>query len=324
MVKLSPSRLKTLQSCGILYWNTYKRGNNPLPRGQNSGSNRGSTVHFILECLIRPDRRERVERMLKAGDPWIDSATKRLALIHAKKLDVADEANFEMIRQFVLTALQTDFYGDEFGATKVIAEKEFNIKTDKYHIGGFVDKIFFAPGKLKGIDYKSSKAKFTGEDVTFNLQNYFYSSFLEEEYKKRPEFEFQFLKFPKKPIQESPPISDKEMEGFKEWLGTVTDFLENFTWEQAKTMAAKNGGFSKKWLCGGDKIGEQKADGSGEKWICSQKFPYVYFILRDEDGKPIQSEKERAILEKKMKPEWKITQEYFEGCPAFRHLWKTE
>lgn len=322
MVKLSPSRLKTLFSCGIIYYNTYLRKDNPIPRSQNSGSNRGSTVHYVLECLIRPDRKERVRRMVASGDPWIDPATKRLALIHAKKLDVADPDNFEMIRQFILTALQTDFYCD--GADEVIAEKQFDIKTDRYHIGGFVDKIAKYGDKIKGIDYKSSKAKFTGEDVTFNLQNYFYSLFLRDAFPgKKTEFEFQFLKFPKKPIQESPPISEKEMEGFKQWLGEVTDFLENFTWKQATSMSAKNGGFKTKWLCGSDVLGEQKADGS-DKWICPQKFPYIYFILRDENGKPIQSEKDREILEKMMKPGLKITQELFEGCPAFKHLWKTD
>jgi hypothetical protein len=257
--------------------------------------------------------------MIQFDDPWIDPSTKRLAKIHADKLGVGDEVNFGMIRDFILTALKTDFYLD--GATEVIAEQEFNIETEDYHIGGFLDKVGVFPNKIKGVDYKSSKKKFTGEEVTFNLQNYFYTLALREKYPGKPtEFEFQFLKFPKKPVQESPQITDDEMEGFKLWLKEMTEFIDNFTFEQAKFMAAKNGGFSKKWLCGGA-INEVKADGT-PKWRCSERYPYVYFILRGENGKPIRSEKDRAILEKMKKPGQVIEQHNHKGCDLWRHEWE--
>jgi hypothetical protein len=318
-VKLSPSRVKTLQGCGILYWNTYKLPN-PLPRGRNSGSSRGSTVHYVLECLIRPDRKERVEKMIQFNDPWIDPATKRLAQIHADKLEVGDEENFEMIRDFILTALKTDFYLE--GAEEVIVEHQFDIKTDDYHIGGFIDKLGVFPDKIKGVDYKSSKKKFTGDEVTFNLQNYFYTLALREKYPGKPtEFEFQFLKFPKKPVQESPSITDDEMKGFKLWLKEISEFIDNFTLEQAKSMAAKNGGWKTKWMCGA-RYGEMKADGSGPKWICESRYPYVYFLLRDENGKHISSEKDRTILEKIQKPGQTIEQHNYPGCSMWQHEWK--
>ena len=150
MVKLSPSRVKTLFSCGILYWNTYK--NSELPRSPgNSGSSRGSVVHYVLECLIRSSRKSRVQKILNLKDPWCDPPVKRLAMIHAKKLEVSDEENFEMIRKFILTGLQSDFYCN--GATEVIAEQQFDIKTDSYHIGGFIDKIAIYEDKISGVDY---------------------------------------------------------------------------------------------------------------------------------------------------------------------------
>lgn len=171
MTKLSASRLKTLTNCGLLFWFQYVL---KVPQGpNNSGAARGSTCHYVLECLLRKDRRKKVETILKFDDPWVIPSIFRLAKIHADKLLVGDEENFEMIRKFILVALKTDFYCD--GALDVHAEEEFNIKTDKYWIGGFLDKRGVFSDKVKIIDYKSSKAKFTGKDHTFNLQNYFYT-----------------------------------------------------------------------------------------------------------------------------------------------------
>ena len=318
MVKLSPSRVKTLFSCGLLYWNTYK--NNELPRSPgNSGSSRGSTVHYVLECLIRPDRKDRVQKILNIRDPWSDVAVKRLAMIHAKKLDVADTENFEMIRKFILTGLQSDFYCN--GATEVIAEQQFDIKTDTYHIGGFIDKIAIYKDKIRGVDYKSSKTKFTGKDVTFNLQNYFYTLALREKYPNKPtEFQFQFLKFPKNPIQESPSISNEEMKGFKDWLGEITKFIDNFTYGQAKDMAAKNSPINK-WLCGAAH-GEVKVDGT-PKWTCSMRYPFIYFVIV-ENGKVVKSEMNRADLEKIVKDGQQIEQRSYNGCEMWKKEWETK
>lgn len=250
MVKLSASRVKTLFNCGIIYYNQYVR---KIPQGpNNSGAARGSVCHYILECLLRKDRKEKVEKILTIGDPWVIPSVKRMAEIHARKLEVADDVNFEMIRKFILVALQTDFYCK--GHIELEAEREFDIKTDSYHIGGFVDKRSLHSDKVKIIDYKSSKSKFTGKDYSFNLQNYFYvlaeKKRLEEEGLDLPiELEFQFLKFAKEPIQKAPHITDDELKGFEVWLGEVTKFIDNLTYSEAKSLAAK-GSYDRQWLCG--------------------------------------------------------------------------
>ncbi len=316
MVKLSASRVKTLFNCGILYYNQYI---DKIPQGpNNSGAARGSTCHYVLECLLRPDRKERVGKILKLGDPWIDASVKRMAKIHANKLEVGDDVNFEMIRKFILVALQTDFYCQ--GAVSVEAEEQFTITTDTYHSGGFIDKRAVYPDKVKIIDYKSSKAKFTGKDHSFNLQNYFYTlaekKRQEEEGIDLPvELEFHFLKFPKDPVQKAPKITDLELAGFEEWLGEVTKFIDTLTMSEAMMLAAK-GSYERSWLCG--KSPGEKNKAGDDAYYCSFKFPFLYFELCEGD-KVIKSSRIKSELTQIQKDGQVIRQRRYEGCPK----WKT-
>lgn len=319
MVKLSASRVKTLFNCGILYYNQYVT---KIPQGpNNSGAARGSTCHYVLECLLRPDRKERVSAILKKGDPWTDEAIRRLAKIHADKLEVGDSINFEMIRKFILVALQTDFYCE--GSTSLEAEGQFDIKTDSYHIGGFLDKRAVYEDKVKIIDYKSSKAKFTGKDHTFNLQNYFYTlaekKRLQEEGLDLPvEMEFQFLKFAKAPIQTAPAISDTALVGFEEWLGEVTKFIDTLTLTEAMGLAAR-GSYERGWLCG---KGPGEFNVKGEPaFYCQFKFPFVYFELMEGD-KVIKSSRVKSELKEIKTKDQTIRQKKYAGCPKWKELWK--
>ncbi len=55
MIKLSASRIKTLQSCTFLYWVKYHL---KLPDQTNSGALRGTGTHSILEFLKKPKRKK--------------------------------------------------------------------------------------------------------------------------------------------------------------------------------------------------------------------------------------------------------------------------
>ncbi len=317
MVKLSASRLKTLLTCGLVYHFKYL---DKIPEGKNNeGASRGSCTHYVLECLLRKDRKERVENILKNKDPWSDLAVKRLARHHADKLEVGDEANFEMIRKFILVALQLDFYHE--GSLEVIAEESFDIKTDKYHTGGFLDKTAIYPDKIKIVDYKTSKAKFNAKEQEFNLQNFFYTLAAKKKYPDLPvELEFQFLKI-KDPVQKAPTITQDQLDGFELWLADLTEFIDSFSFEQAKTMAAK-GSYTNGWLCGKGP-GEMNAAGDKPAYYCTFKFPFVYFSLKKE-GKVIKTSRTRSDLEKEMKDGEEITQELHRGCPHWVHLWKDD
>jgi hypothetical protein len=116
-IRLSASKLKTAKTCSWLYWVNYHTN---FPKSSNDGANRGSVAHYVLECLLRNDRRPYTDKIVNLGNISAVKSVERMAKIHAAKLNVADDENFAMINEFILTALKNDFYCE--GATEVIAE----------------------------------------------------------------------------------------------------------------------------------------------------------------------------------------------------------
>ena len=74
LVKLSASRIKTLQSCSWMYYCNY---NLKLPQKNNSGAMRGTVAHLIFEVLANPRHEHYVKQIVKNG-----TCIKHLSLIH--------------------------------------------------------------------------------------------------------------------------------------------------------------------------------------------------------------------------------------------------
>lgn len=317
-LKLSPSRTKTYFSCSLLYWYNYRGHNNGecgISSGSNDGARRGGVVHAVLECLSNPKRRPKVEKMLESKDPWHDAATMRLAYILAEKEGVHDHDNFEMIRQFILAALQSDFYCD--GADSVEIEKHFHIEGDGFILNGFIDKAKITKDEVKIIDYKTSKKKFSKEELNFNLQNYFYTYAARHLWPgKKVTFDFQFLKFPPKITQTAPEIGDREMEGFSVWLKEVSQHIDSLTFEDAKQNTPKDKGPGSSWQCGKKDLAAKKADGT-DAWFCPFRKPFIYFALY-RGGKTIKTDQSRPVLEKIAQEGDEIRQHSHRGCWAWR------
>ncbi len=319
MVKLSASRISTALKCSLLYYFKYIV---KTPDPSNSGASRGSCVHYILENLLRPDRKYLVEKILEEKDPFVIPHVKRMAEIWARKLDVFNPEDMEMIRKFILTALKVDFYHD--GAESVEAEYEFNVEGPNWKAGGFIDKTAVYKDRVEIVDYKSSKKKFDKKELGFNLQNFFYVYAAQQRFPDLPvSLQFHFLKFEKDPVQVAPPITKEEMDGFLAWCGHISDYLDDFSKEKAYSNLAKSD-ISTRWLCGTAKYpGEMKKDGSGPVWSCGSRFPYIYFAL-EENGKVIISDKDKSVLEKKQKEGQVIVEKKHLGCPAWSYLWESK
>lgn len=324
MVNLSPSRTSTFLSCSLKYWYNYKGHDGDtvgIPSDQNQGSQRGSTVHDTLECLSHPKRRKRVEAMIAAKDPWIDKPTKRLAFLLAKKNQVSDPENFEMVRGFILTALNSDFFCT--GSKSVEIERHFKIQGEGFQINGFLDKIALYEDEIKIIDYKTSKKKFTKDELSFNLQNFFYTYAATKLWPGKPiSFEFQFLKFPKSPIVEAPKISKEQLDGFSEWLVEISKHIDSLTFDQAKSNTPKDKGPGKDWVCGKKQLGALNAEGV-PAWYCDFRKPFIYFALSRE-GKTIKTSKSKSELEKIQLEGDLILQCSHPGCFAWRHELKNK
>jgi hypothetical protein len=238
-----------------------------------------------------------------------------LAKILAKKNKVDDEENFEMIRQFILAAIQEDFYCD--GAESVEIEKHFVIEGDGFAINGFIDKASVGADSVKIIDYKTSKKKFTKEELNFNLQNYFYTYAAQQLWPgKKISFDFQFLKFPPKTVVHAPEIGKEEMEGFLVWLKEMANYIDTMTFDKAKDNVPKGKGPGRDWYCGKRDLFAKKADGT-DAWECSFRKPFIYFALF-RDNKTVKTSRDKSELEKELIEGDRIVQCSHPGCFAWR------
>ncbi|MEK6883512.1 MAG: PD-(D/E)XK nuclease family protein [Nanoarchaeota archaeon] len=303
-IKLSASKIKTLKDCSWIYWCKYHL---KLPDIANDGASRGSCVHYVLDPLLKEKHRKHVDCIL--GSNTIPKSVEKLALIHAKKLNVNDIENFNMIKEMIIVAVQYDFLCS--GAQKITSEKEFTIETEKFIIRGFIDKTAeYEDGRTVIWDYKTSKSKFDKKEIKYNIQSFIYSLACLKLLGRIPEIKFLFLRYPKQPVQEADKLTKKQLAGFEIFLESVANYLSKFD----RNMALKDLAYFKvetKWLCG--KEGNKK-DGT-PNFICQYRNPFSFYGLVDENNKVIKS----AMKEEELKPKenQKIKKLYYKGCPVF-------
>lgn len=313
MVKLSASKINTYLSCS---WLGHVKYNLKVPdSGSNQGANLGSVTHKILEALIRPDRKRYSKRILEHNDLYCVKSIERLTKIHAKRKDVLDKESLDKISGFVIVALKQDFYHE--GAEKVLSEQEFDLKTDKYWIGGYMDKLAFFSDRLILTDYKSSKSK--PDKSEFPVQALLYEFYCYKLYPHlKREIEFHYLKFPRACIEKKETSSNELMEGFEDWLIYFSDYLSNFDTKHATASLAASD-VTRRWLCGKE-LGMLNKAGQ-DAFICAYKYPTIYWEAV-KDGKVVKSSRNRSELEYYKGQDCEIVQKEYGGCPAFRHLYE--
>ena len=108
----------------------------------------GTICHLILELLCLPKRKEYYDQVVSNQDIFCIPSIKKLVYIWANRLDVADPDNIELINEMTVNGLQYDYFGQANGkASHAFSEKKkFDIVVDeddkRYHINGFIDKLF--------------------------------------------------------------------------------------------------------------------------------------------------------------------------------------
>lgn len=319
-VTLSASKIKTAQSCSMKYFLSYIEH---LPDRGNLGSFLGGKTHIILECLSLDRRRALVSKILEQKDIFHGKACRgleKLVYKHLREKDAATDENVEKVKTFVLNGLAHDFYGEQRGKPIVaLTEKDFLTITDTYKVRGFIDRLFvYEDGHALIRDYKSSKEAYRGEDASnAGIQATTYCLAVRELAAKKIipsvktiSVEFLFLKFDCN-LESSwdtgiyrGAVTKKlyhngggkiilnyqwdEVKGFEQYLGSVQNYLENFTEKDAeKNYAAlqprsEDDSFSGPLNCGfGTYPGQLKKDGS-LMFSCSFRHPFdYYFISKD-------------------------------------------
>lgn len=316
---LSASRMKTVEACSWLYWCNYHLN---LPQTTNDGAIRGSICHLIFELLLEKKHKKHFNIIKKAGRIDASKAIERLVNKHLNHYKANNEENYEMINDMVLVGLNDDFFCK--GAKLLDPEYEFVLKNKdpEYVVRGFIDKAakYTKDKKIIITDYKSSKQKFSGDDLSANLQAMIYSLVALKTWPKlKPIIHFCFLRFPSEPIQQLE-FSEEELSGLEHYLSHDYKIINEFDEKSATTnfaadqpYPAKGEGFKGALNCGYAKYkGQLKKDGS-LMWHCPYKFDFEYYELLGKDGHQLKT----AFTKKELKAKkgQKIIKKKYEGCP---------
>ena len=318
LIKLSASRIKTLQSCSWMYYCNY---NLKLPQKNNSGAMRGTVAHLIFEILANHRHQHYVTKIVKSGTCLKQPAIFKLILKAAKRegLDLDEMVkplkksgqeitNLKCIDEMILVGLKFDFVGN---GKLIGSEWEFDITSEepKYRIGGFVDRIFKDKKQMIIRDFKSSKKAFKGEELASNLQGMMYSLAVRKKYQKQKDVlvKFLFLRYPEDPERECPHFSEEVLSGFEHYLEYLNGYLKNFDEKKANSNFAAHE-YSTKWMC-------QTKSG----WRCPYLDAIEYKVLLDKNDKVIKSIfATEEFKERDLKPEYRIEIRKYEGCPAWK------
>lgn len=318
--------------CSWQYWCKYHL---KLPDKSNEGSLRGTICHAVFENLGNPKHKKHYTRIIKTQNAFASPPVKRMIEAYAKKHNIDDFENMDLINQMTVEGLNYDFFGDKEGKpTKSISEKDFDISVNEegknYRILGFIDKLFLFKRKKTALirDFKTSKQIFSGKEYTDNMQNLMYCLAVKHLY---PEFlkrkmEFLFVKFDcnNDGCCEMEPLPDDELEGFEYFLTEVQQIINNFNEVSAsKNLAYDKGylgrddGFAGRVVCGrAEYAGQLKKDGT-PMWHCPFKFPREFYALVDKDGTRVASADFKKDLKDKQSKGLKVEKVKYEGCPAF-------
>ena len=310
---LSASRIKTLESCSWSYWCNYHL---KIPQKGNDGAKRGTVCHLVFECLLNTRHKKHYDLILKESNTEASQAIVNLVKKNLKKRDALNKENFELCMSMILVCLNQDFYGTSAPSSSswvvepAAPELEFLLENKKppYKIRGFIDKTFKYKDKVKIIDYKTSKYKFKGEELTANVQAMAYTLASKKKLFpkiKNVEVEFQFLKFPRQPLQQVN-VSDDQLKGFEHYLSHVFKIVNNFDYEKAKSNFASDSP-EVRWLC--------KA---GATWRCPYLDPIDYYAIKDEFDDIVKTSFNKKDLGKPKKDQ-RIVKLRYEGCPAHQY-----
>lgn len=312
MVKLSASRIKTYSSCS---WLGYCKYNLKLPSKSNDGAKLGGCTHVILECLAEKKRFDLVNQALQLQCPLAVPSIDRLAKKLLKKESLYNDESIAKIDGFLLVALENDFFGK--GCKQYMTEYEFDLKTDNYWVGGFIDRLFEYEDHVRILDFKTSKKKFAKgtEELEFNVQALIYALVASKMFpNKKIIVEFLFVKFRKDP-KIVMKFSQKQLDGFEQYLGYISSHISNFSTEDALGDLASED-VKRKWLCGyaSDPFALKK-DGTPH-WHCEYRYPSIYFEATKEGQKTISASSKKE-LEKYQRQGYEIVQKRYAGCPKW-------
>jgi len=146
----SPSSLNTFLKCPLSYWFTYAQGWRSVP---NAAMEAGTLVHAVLERLLALEPADRTRET--ARDLYTEEAQSRVDDLHAS-------VDRDELRARAGTALNSYFDLEDPQRIDLVPdglERRVSALIDAVPIAGVVDRLEFAPGGARVLDYKTGGAK---------------------------------------------------------------------------------------------------------------------------------------------------------------------
>jgi hypothetical protein len=310
---LSATSVKGFLDCSWLY---YQMRILKVPDWTHPKTYIGSLAHAILEAFCRPKHRKHYVATIHHQSVYGSPAIARMVrLFREKHPDVTDE-HISHLDNLVFVALNHDWMCK--GAKRVLPpEHPFEIDFGDFAIRGFMDRVVLYDERAVIRDYKSQSKRFTEDQISWNLQAFFYQMAVKHEFGLRAAVEFLLLRFPpnkrdsQRYIQTVPELTEAQMEGFKHYLAYLNQAIQTITLESAKTNLKC---YSDEGFC---------------IRVCSLKDPFDYWVLLGDAERPLASTRipsfgigerdpdEWATEQLRPKAGQRVEKRRYNGCTGF-------
>lgn len=256
---------------------------------------RGTLCHTVLEILIKPKNKSKVEKIIEENSITAVKSVYRLVRKLAKQIKLGEEG-IDEICAMIVVGLNADFYCKGFKDIGV--EVPFEIDGPNYTLIGFKDKVAIRKGSSRVYDYKTSKKKFKEEELGSNYQVLTYSLAVYKKHGTIPKVCFVFLRWPKQPMVGAPVCTPIQLEGFESFVEMISNDMQKFTVDDAGKRFAKDKDLG---MC---------------LYMCSYKEPTEYYSVIKADGKTYNTLDKSSI---KREPGDKVSRIKYAGCPAWKN-----
>jgi len=206
----------------------------------------GSNHHNVIEYMLKPKRRARLDAILEDGFSFAaNPEIERYCLMWRDhyKLDLWDHQNVEDMLRLTFSTLKPFIKEGQFKS-----EQRFEIKLGEATGSGYID-ILTLGDDARILDMKTKGKKFTQKELSENVQAMMYSWYYYETYGKLVPVHFILTRFPptkKDPgrhIQTVMPPTEAQIDGFKEYVKHLYKVMNEFGLQDAYSNWHADEGF---------------------------------------------------------------------------------
>lgn len=263
-MNVSSSKISDLLSCSMAF---YLKHVQMMPDRTHWKTLVGSNHHNVIEYMLKPKRRARLDAILEKGFSFIDNPSiERYCLMWRDhyNLTLWDHRNVEDMLKLTFNTLKPYLKKGQFKS-----EQRFEIKLGEATGSGYID-ILTLDDNPRILDMKTKGKKFTQLELDENVQAMMYSWYYWETYGKLVPVHFIMTRFPptkKDPsrhIQTVMPPTEAQLKGFKLYVQHLHKVMNNFGVKDAYQSYHADEGFCLR--------------------VCQLKDPFSYLSVRKKDG----------------------------------------